>query len=302
MTLKSQIEQAKGNPEILERLYRQAVATGEESIFREAIAEFAREYPEDMLFSAWVYRLDIQPVQIPLSMEDRIAENGSRQWWIAVGVSIVLGALYIVLAGDKPPIPIPGQANPLFWIGWGPLTVLAILFYLAVIDNREERIRWYGVSAPIVVATALFATWIAWGRTDHIANLIAIHLPFVAWAAVGGSVALGYPHTSRQFFAFMVKSVETILTAGIYLAAGLIFSGLTSGIFAALGIRFSELLIRTAAAWGIGVIPILALASVYDPKVPLLEQNWTTGLARILRILTRLLLPLALGVLAIYVF
>ncbi len=33
-----------------------------------------------------------------------------------------------------------------------------------------------------------------------------------------------------------------------------------------------------------------------------MAQNWTTGLARILRILTRLMLPLALGLLAVYVF
>lgn len=46
----------------------------------------------------------------------------------------------------------------------------------------------------------------------------------------------------------------------------------------------------------------LALASVYQADLPPAEQNWQMGLTRTLRILTRLMLPLALGVLAVYVF
>ena len=46
---------------------------------------------------------------------------------------------------------------------------------------------------------------------------------------------------------------------------------------------------------------MLAVAAVYDPRRAPTQQE-PTGLARILRIMTWLLLPLALGVLAIYVF
>jgi hypothetical protein len=58
---------------------------------------------------------------------------------------------------------------------------------------------------------------------------------------------------------------------------------------------------RILAAWGFGAVPLLALASVYDPALPPAGQTWSSGLARILTILTRIMLPLALGVLAVYV-
>lgn len=299
ITLKSRVEQARGDAAALEGLYRQTVASGEVGAFKKAIAHFAGESPQDVLLSAWAYRLDVQPVQIP-EVQEKIA--GSRQWWGAVGVSIVLGLLYVVFAGDKPPVPIPQQANPLFWIGWGPMTALAILFYLAVTDGRKDQGYWYGSLAFFVIVAALFTAWLGWGRKDAVANLLAIHLPFVSWAAVGVGVTFGYEDTAKEFFGFLLKSVETVLTAGIYLIVGVIFAGLTYGIFAALGIHFSESFLRTVAAWGMGAIPVLALTSVYDPCSTPAKQNWTTGLARVLRILTRLFLPLALGVLAIYVF
>lgn len=301
MTFKSRVEQARGDVAALEGLYRQAVAAGEEIAFKKAIAQCAAECPEDVLLSAWAYRLDLEPVQITEGTQETVARQ-SQQWWTAVGVSIVLGLLYIVFAGDKPPMPIPSQSNPPFWIGWGPMTALAILFYLAVTDSRKNRIRWYGSSALIIILVALLTAWIGWGRKDAVANLLALHLPFIAWALVGGSVTFGYSYATRQFFGFLLKSMETVLTAGIYLIAGVVFAGLTYGIFAALGIHFSESFLRTVAAWGMGAIPVLALTSVYDASSSPAEQNRMTGLARILRILTRIFLPLALGVLTIYVF
>jgi hypothetical protein len=69
-----------------------------------------------------------------------------------------------------------------------------------------------------------------------------------------------------------------------------------------LGINLPEDDLQTVAAWGIGAIPVLALASVYNPMAAPVAQDWTTGLTRILRILNQLILPLALGVLVVYVF
>jgi hypothetical protein len=297
--LKSRIEKARRDAGALEGLYRHALSAGEMGAFREAIAQFAGEYPQEELLSAWAYRLDVRPVSMP---EDSRDKAQSRQWWVAVGTSVVLGLLFLAFAGDKPPMPIPSQSSPLFWIGWGPATALAILLYLAATDRRSEQAYWYLSSAAVVIIAALLTALLGWGRADAVANLLAIHLPFVCWAVVGVSVTFGYGGASSHFFGFLLKSVETIVTAGIYLIAGVIFAGLTYGIFAALGINLSETFLQNVASWGMGAIPILALASVYDPSSSPAKQNWTTGLARILRILTRLFLPLALGVLAVYVF
>ena len=182
------------------------------------------------------------------------------------------------------------------------MTALGILFYLAAVDRATERIRWYGGMAAAIIPVAVYTALIAWNRTDAIAILSALHLPLVAWAAIGAGLALGRPDPARQCYAFLMKSLETLLTGGIYFGAGAVFLGLTCGIFAVLGIKLPQHDLRIVAAWGIGAIPILALASVYDPTAYPAAQDWSTGLARILSILTRLMLPLALGVLAVYVF
>ena len=303
MTLKNQIEGARGDAAGLERLYRQALAAGDEPAFREAVAQCAGEHPEDPLFSAWAYRLDIRSPSDVTEPEGRtVGQNQTRHWRTAVMASAILGVLYMLFAGGKPPVPQPGDAHPLFWIGWGPLAALGILAYLAALDRAGERIRWYGGLAVAIIPIAVYMALIAWNRDDHLAILIALHLPFVAWAAVGASLTLGRPDPARQGYAFLVKSVETVLTGGVYFGAGALFLGLTHGIFHVMGIKLSQTLLQTVAAWGIGVIPILALASVYDPTAAPVVQNWDTGLARILRILTRLILPLTLGVLTVYVF
>ncbi|MDZ7332716.1 MAG: DUF4173 domain-containing protein [candidate division KSB1 bacterium] len=302
MNLKNQINKAGDNAAALEQIYRQALAAGNEASFKEAIGQCATEHPENVLFQALAYRLDILPLPPLVSgVESQHASHGPAQrWWIAVATSMILGVLFAIFAGNRPPVPIPGQANPLFWIGWSPLTALGILFYLALVD----RIKWrpYGYAALVIIPLALYIAATVWGRTDDIASLNALHLPFVVWAIVGFALALRYPDPARQYYAYLVKSVETVLVGGIYFGTGAIFLVLTYGIFAALGIHLAEDKLQVVAAWGIGAIPMLALASVYDPKVAPVAQDWASGLTRILRIVTHFILPLAIAVLSIYVF
>lgn len=302
MNLKSQIEGAKGDAAGLERLYKQALAAGNEAAFKEAIGRCAGEHPEDVLFSAWAYRLDVLAPPAPLvgPESQTVNQSQTRRWWTAVATSVALGVVYALFARGRPPIPIPGEAHPLFWIGWSPLTAIGILFYLAMVDRSQRRV--YGYAGLAVIPFAVYTAVIAWSRTDDIAILSALHLPFVAWAAIGAALTLGHPDPARQCYAYLVKSVETVLVGGIYFAAGAIFLALTYGIFAVLGINLPEDDLQTVAAWGIGAIPVLALASVYDPVAAPVAQDWTTGLTRILRILSQLILPLALGVLVVYVF
>ena len=224
-----------------------------------------------------------------------------RHWGAALAISIGCGALLALFVGDQAPVPIPDEADPLFWIGWAPLAAVGIVAFLATVAPDSERLRWYGGAAAIAAIAALSSGLIAWGRTDDVATLIALHLPFVAWAAVGASVTLGRVDRERHFYAFTVQSMEALVTGGIYLVAGGIFGGLTFGIFAVLGVELPESLMRAGAAFGIGVIPVLAVASVHDPRSAPADQR-PTGLARILRIMTWLMLPVALGVLALYVF
>jgi len=303
MSLIQQVEQARKDAAALEKLYRQAASIGDEVSFREAISQSVRNHPDNLLFQAWACRLDLNSSLVLTEGEEGAREKrGSRHWWIALIGSAILGAIYVFLAGDKIPFPIPGEATDLFWLGYAPVTAVVILIYLALDGRATKRWQWYAGS---ILAAALLGgaiAWMAWGRRGDVAGLTAIHLPFIAWAAVGLGVSLGYRNSAKQFYGFLVKSAETILTAGIYMLAGMILIGLTVGIFAALGVTIPEELMRIVSSAGLGLLPVLALASLYDSSRAPTDQSWTSGLARLLKILTRLILAPALLVLAIYIF
>lgn len=294
MTLKDNIEAMSGDPAGLEGLYREVQAAGNEAAFREAVRKCREERPWDVLVEAWVHRLDV-----PADGETDFVGH-DRNWWTLIGASVLLGVLSALLSRGKVPVPVPGEADLLFWVGWGPLVAVGLLAYLAYSRNSISVWTITGGAAAVVVAVAVYTGLTMGGRADDAAFLGAIHLLFVSWVAVGAALCLGVPNPSGQAYAFLVKSVEIVLTGGIFFGAGLIFVGLTYGIFAVVGVELPEEDLRLVAAWAVGAIPLLAIGSVYDASASPLAQDWHAGLTRTLRTLARLLLPLALGVLLVY--
>lgn len=282
-----------GDPAGIERLYRTAQTEGHEPAFREALRDCAAAHPDRVLYRAWCLRLDVAPGDL--------AAEGGRYRGLLIGASALVGIGMALLARGGPPVPVPGEADPLFWMGWAPLLALGVLAFLARVETTAAARARYFAAAAGVAAVAVYVGFMFGGRTDDIAMLAALHLPFVCWAAVGAAVCLGRPDPARQAYAFLVKSVETVLTGALFFGAGMIFAGLTYGIFNVLGVSWPENELPVVVAWAVGAIPMLALGAVYDPAFPPAGQDWQTGLTRTLRILSRLLLPPALGVLLIYV-
>ncbi len=298
--MKEQVEQISEAPAALESLYRRARQRGKESAFAEAVAQCSEADPDNILLRAWLCRLDLDEPSAAALPADGADASRRRHWVTALATSIGTGALFALFAGDKPSVPIPDESNPLFWIGWGPLAAVAIVVFIALVAPHRERLRWYAGAATVAFIAGLMGAFVAWGRTDDVATLVALHLPFVSWAVIGGGVTLGRTDRATHFYAYIVQSMEALITGGIFLVAGAIFGGLTLGIFAVFGLEFPLSVLRAAAAFGLGVIPVLAVASVYDPNVSPAQQR-PTGLARILRIMTWLLFPAALVVLSFYV-
>ena len=137
--------------------------------------------------------------------------------------------------------------------------------------------------------------------TNQYLDLAAIHIPLLCWIALGISV-LGFKSSTADRFAFLIKSIEVIITAGLYLIAGMVFGGITVGMFEALSISLPDIWLRLITAGGFGLLPVLAVASVYDPAAEPSEQDFDQGLSKFIATMMRLLLPLTLGVLVIYVF
>jgi len=138
-------------------------------------------------------------------------------------------------------------------------------------------------------------------KINHYLDLGAIHIPLLCWIALGISV-LGLKSSKTDRFAFMIKSIEVMITAGLYLLAGMVFGGITIGMFEALSISLPDIWLRLIAAGGFGLLPVLAVASVYNPRAAPSEQDFDQGLSKFIATMMRLLLPLTLIVLLIYIF
>jgi hypothetical protein len=126
-----------------------------------------------------------------------------------------------------------------------------------------------------------------------------MHLPLLAWAGVGGFLTAGHRNPANRF-KFLIKSVEVFILGGLFVIAGGLFTGITVGLFAALNIDFPELVLRVFVAGGGGLIPVVAAAVIYNPTVLPSEQAFNEGLSKLVALLMRILLPLALLVLAVY--
>ena len=297
MDLSQAVEDGRGDALHLERLYRQSRADGRGEDFGEAVALLHKAHPGDQLVRAWALRLELEALPDPPGV--KLGGGDAGPWRLIAFGAGCLAIVFALLSWGGPPVPIPGEAHPAFWIGWAPAAAMAILALGAAVDRG--RMRRYGAAGGVVALCGLVALVLGWGRSDQGAVLMTLHLPLVVWGAVGFAVVGGRENVQGQAYAFMVKSAETLLAAGIFCGAGMLLFGLSIGIFGVLGVRPPDGLGRLAGAMGLGAVPLMALGSAFDLRRPPLGQNWEQGMARLLKIVARAVLPLALTVLAVYV-
>jgi hypothetical protein len=191
---------------------------------------------------------------------------------------------------------------PQLLLWWSPIATMSALIFLAI-TARQHAGRAAALGLGLLAATAyvvlLAPTLDPRWKTEQYVIVAAIHLPLLCWIGLGISV-LGFNSSTADRFAFLIKSIEVMITSGLYLGAGVAFGGLTVGMFAALGIDLPDIWLRLIAAGGFGLLPVLAVATIYQPGVPPAEQDFEQGLSRFIATLMRLLLPLTLAVLVIY--
>jgi hypothetical protein len=290
---KTEIIEAASNPEELENLYRTAAKTGREGEFTAAVAALYEEKPADPLIQAWHYRL--QP------SDDGTASRRSANWKLAVPFSILTGLLLWVLSDLENGLIL--EELPRLVIRLTPIAAIGALIFLAL-ASRANLVRGAALGLALL-GTAGYAVLLGPGLTpdwkaEQYLVLAIIHIPFLCWAAIG-LFLLGRKSSVPDRIAFLLKSVEVMITAGLYLIFGMAFGGITIGMFAALGIVLPEIWLRLIAAGGCGLLPVLAVASVYDPNAAPSEQDFGQGLSRFIATMMRLLLPLTLAVLVIFI-
>jgi hypothetical protein len=293
MDLNSEFQAAKDDPQKLEQLYQAAQQSGQLEVFQSTMLTLYRENSDNLLYAAWYYRL-IQVEEI--TPKPRRGVN----WLLAVPLSILTGLIFWLLSDIDSLVYLDVIPHLILW--WSPIATMSALVFLSV-TAKINYIRGVALGLGLLAATvyvmliapALDAPW----RINDYLVLAAIHLPLLCWCALGIAV-LGLRSSTADRFAFLIKSIEVMITAGLYLIAGVVLGGITIGMFAALGISLSDIWLRLIAAGGFGLLPVMAVASVYDPTKSPSEQDFDQGLSKFNATMMRLLLPLTLGVLTIY--
>ncbi|MCZ2096046.1 MAG: hypothetical protein LC121_07200 [Anaerolineae bacterium] len=288
-----EIRAAESNPQQLEEIYQLARRSDQAGAFRNALMARYQAAPDNVLLAAWYYRLQNGAEEARKSIRQ-------TNWLIAVPLSILTGLIFWALSDVENLKALDLVPHLLLW--WSPVATMGALIYMAVTAGTQLT-RALVLGASVLVAT-LYGVVVApsfdqaWASEQYLI-IAAIHVPLLCWAALG-AMALRGRSSAADRFAFLIKSIEVAIVAGLYLLAGIAFGGITIGMFDALSVELPEVLLRLIAAGGFGLLPVLALATVYDPAAAPSAQDFDQGLSRLIATLMRLLLPLTLIVLVIY--
>jgi hypothetical protein len=294
MDFEVEILAAGADPQKMEELFLTANREDQSAAFSSALLSCYEKTPDNLLFGAWYYRL----------LEDGDASARPRRsvnWIAAIVLSIISGLIFWALSDVERLTVLDGIPQLLLW--WSPIVTMSALIFLALTAKRSY-VRAIALGLGLL-ATSAYALLLApnlepsWLPEQFIIVAI-IHIPLLCWIALGISV-LGFKSSTEDRFAFLKKSIEVMIVAGLYLIFGMIFGGITMGMFAALNISLPVILQRLIVAGGFGLLPVLAVATVYDPTKQPAEQDFDQGMSQFVATMMRLLLPLALVVLVIYV-
>lgn len=285
--------------EQLEEVYRAAREAGRGEAFKQAIDEGYQRAPENLLYAAWFYRL-----------RDTVAQARGHvvAWGWVLPLAVANALLFWWLSDNRFAIVMRGFGGtgrtfaPAIVLLAAVLSAIAVLVYLAA--NGAGRPRLAALTGVVLLAAAGYVL-LAYPRVgtlpfqEQYLTLMVMHLALLAWLGVGAFLVAGRPDAAHRF-GFLIKSLEVAILGGLFAIAGGLFTGITLGLFGALNIEFPDAVMRLFIAGGAGLIPVVAAAVIYNPARPPAGQAFDEGLSKLVALLMRVLLPLALLVLGVY--
>jgi hypothetical protein len=294
------IPELPADPERLEQAYHTAQKAGQAEAFRQVIEDRHSAAPDNLLYAAWVYRLRAAAAE---------AGESFVEWAWVLPLAVLNGLVFWVLSDfDRFMITIdanrtPYDLLPTLLLLAAPLAAVFVLAYLALAGRRDWLLA-VAVSAGLLAAGA-YALWVFPRLGTHpfqeqYLTLMALHLPLLAWAGVGAFLVARHRDAENRF-AFLMKSLEVGIMGGLFVIAGGLFTAITAGLFSALAVDLPEVVLRLFIAGGAGLILVVAVAVLYNPAAPPAGQSFADGLSKLVALLMRVLLPLTLLVLVVYI-
>ena len=299
MAYQDPVETFAQDPEQLEEVYQSALRAGEADSFKQAIDARYAAAPDNLLFAAWFHRLKHTAVQ---------AREVAVAWVWVIPLALANALLFWWLSGDPFTIAIVGFRGherelfpAIFWLA-APLAAIFVLIYFTAIGRKDWR---RSALIGIFLLAAAGYTILLYPRLgteffqEQYLTLMIMHLPLLAWAGVGAFLIAQHRDPENRF-AFLIKSLEVFILGGLFTIAGVFFTVITGGLFQALEVDLPEEVLRLFLAGGLGFIAVVATAVIYNPRFPPAGQSFTEGLSRLIALLMRVLLPLTLIVLLVY--
>lgn len=285
------------NAQGVEALYQEARRSGQTPAFAQAVQQLYTEAPEQLLWQAWFYRL--------ATISEGSDTKSGPNWRVAIGLSVLCGVIFWLFS-DQERFTFAGNHFPLLLPMAAPIAALFVIAFLTMNQSPTARHRYRLLllgallTGGVIYVTTVGPSIRAISNQDSYLILAIPHLALLAWVAVGVWLLWG-KRAVGDHFAFLMKSFETIVVGGLFVLAGGVFTGISLGLLETLGIFGGEWLMRIFIAGGGGLIPVLAVALTYDPKRTPQEQNFQEGISRLITTLMRLMLPLVLLFLVVYV-
>ena len=299
MSYQNTVNDLGADPGQLEEVYQAALNTGETGAFKEAVEANYASAPENLLYAAWYHRLKYSAAQ---------AKGYVVAWAWVIPLAVINGLLFWWLSGDQFMITIEGFQGraenfmPLIIILAAPITTLFVLTYLTVVGRKKWRLSGLIGIGVLAAGAYVLLTYPQLGIRpfqEQYLTLMAVHLPLLAWSGVGLLLVFRHRDPGNRF-AFLIKSLEVFIFGGLFLMAGLLFTGITAGLFQALNVEIPNGVMRLFIAGGVGLVAVTAVAVMYNPAVPPAEQPFNEGLSKLVALLMRIMLPLTLLVLIVY--
>lgn len=276
------------DPRALEEMYQSALHQGEADSFAAAMVSRYQSAPDNPLYAAWYYRLQARSL-------DGETEDSHIAWRTALPLALLAGLLFALLADSRLTL---DDGAPYLLLFWSPIVAVLVSLFL-LLENPAYRQRALPALGGVVAASAYIFALSLWRAGETYYILMLLHLPLLAWMGVGLGM-VGWAASARERFAALIKTVEIGITGGVFGGGVAAFALITVGLFAALGFTMPEWAMQVLFAGGAGLVPVIAVAVAFQPKRRLLEQRFEQGLGRLVPILMRLLLPLTLLVLVVY--
>jgi hypothetical protein len=285
--------------EQLEQVFRAALKAGETDAFKQAIDDSHTSAPENLLYAAWFHRLKYTATQ---------AKSFAVAWAWVIPLALVNALLFWWLSDDLSMITMEGFRGtdrdfmPAIVLLAAPLSAVFVLIYLTSVGRKRWRLSALIGILLLAASAYVLLTYPQTGTVpfqEQYLTLMVMHLPFLAWAGVGAFLIARHRDPANRF-SFLIKSLEVFILGGLFVIAGGLFTAITVGLFDALDVDFPELVQRLFIAGGAGMIPVVATAVIYNPTVPPAEQAFDEGLSKLVALLMRILLPLTLLVLLVY--